>query len=70
MRSDASAGTRRGAENLRHVLQAIEGLLISGYADGGDVPDKQLQLVPGAVTDVQETRTLPYFVNLAGRKSV
>jgi hypothetical protein len=41
------------AENLRHVLQAIEGYLISGYADGGDVPDKQLQLVPGAMSDAQ-----------------
>lgn len=39
------------AENLRHVLQAIEGHLISGYADGGDTPEKQLQLVPGAVAD-------------------
>jgi hypothetical protein len=39
------------AENLRHVLKAIEGHLISGYADGGDAPDKQLELVPGAVTD-------------------
>jgi hypothetical protein len=36
------------AENLRHVLNAIEGHLISGYADGGDAPDKQLSLVPGA----------------------
>src|SRR5215475_8581084 len=39
------------AENLRHVLHAIEGHLVSGYADGGDVPDKQLQLVPGAIED-------------------
>ena len=39
------------AENLRHVLNAIEGHLISGYADGGDAPDKQLQLVPGALDD-------------------
>jgi O-acetyl-ADP-ribose deacetylase (regulator of RNase III) len=39
------------AENLRHVLHAIEGHLISGYADGGDTPDKQLSLVPGAVED-------------------
>lgn len=39
------------AENLRHVLRAIEGHLISGYADGGDAPDKQLELVPGAVDD-------------------
>ncbi len=52
------------AENLRHVLKAVEGHLVSGYADGGDVPDKQLKLVPGAVDDAaafldsnEETRT-------------
>jgi O-acetyl-ADP-ribose deacetylase (regulator of RNase III) len=52
------------AENLRHVLRAIEGHLVSGYADGGDAPDKQLELVPGAVADAEaflrdhaETRT-------------
>ena len=39
------------AENLRHVLNAIEGHLVSGYADGGDTPDKPLQLVPGAVEE-------------------
>ena len=37
------------AENLRHVLNKVEGHFISGYADGGDAPDKQLQLVPGAI---------------------
>jgi O-acetyl-ADP-ribose deacetylase (regulator of RNase III) len=41
------------AENLRHVLRDIEGHLISGYSDGGDAPDKQLVLVPGAVTDAE-----------------
>lgn len=39
------------AENLRHVLNAIEGHLVVGYADGGDAPDKLLSLVPGAVED-------------------
>jgi O-acetyl-ADP-ribose deacetylase (regulator of RNase III) len=39
------------ATNLRHVLNAIEGHLISGYADGGDVPTKELQLIPGALSD-------------------
>lgn len=39
------------AENLRHVLNAIEGHLVCGYADGGDKPDKQLKLVPGAIKD-------------------
>lgn len=41
------------AENLRHVLNAMEGHLISGYADGGDAPDKQLELVPGALDDAR-----------------
>lgn len=39
------------AENLRHVLNAIEGHLVSGYADSGDAPDKELELVPGALDD-------------------
>lgn len=37
------------AENLRHVLQAIEGHLLVGYADGGDAPDKELEILPGAI---------------------
>ena len=41
------------AENLRHVLNAIEGHMVSGYADGGDAPDKQLDLVPGALVDAR-----------------
>lgn len=41
------------AENLRHVLSAIEGHLVSGYSDGGDIPDKQLTLVPGAAKEAQ-----------------
>ena len=52
------------AENLRQVLTRIEGHFVSGYADGGDAPDKQLALVPGAVeeaesylVEVPETRT-------------
>ena len=39
------------AQNLSHVLRAIEGHFVSGYADGGDQPDKSLELVPGAVDD-------------------
>jgi len=39
------------AENLRQVLAVIEGHLVSGYADGGDAPEKQLELVPGAAAD-------------------
>jgi O-acetyl-ADP-ribose deacetylase (regulator of RNase III) len=42
------------AENLRHVLHAIEGHLLTGYADGGDIPDKQLKLLPGAVKDASD----------------
>lgn len=41
------------AENLRHVLSKIEGHFLSGYADGGDRPDKELKVVPGAVQEAQ-----------------
>lgn len=41
------------AENLRHVLAAIEGHLLSGYGAGGDEPDKQLELLPGAVEEAR-----------------
>jgi len=39
------------AENLRHVLNAIEGHFVSGYADGGDAPDKELTIVPGVLEE-------------------
>lgn len=39
------------AENLSYVLNAVEGHLLSGYADGGDIPNKQIALVPGAQRD-------------------
>lgn len=39
------------AENLRHVLNRIEGHLVIGYADGGDRPDKEIEVLPGAVDD-------------------
>ena len=39
------------AANLRHVLIAVEGHLVSGYSDGIDNPDKLLELVPGATED-------------------
>ncbi|HEY1681035.1 MAG TPA: macro domain-containing protein [Candidatus Tumulicola sp.] len=42
------------AENLRHVLHAAEGHLIAGYFDGGDAPDKRLELVPGAVPEAMQ----------------
>ncbi|HAH11151.1 MAG TPA: Appr-1-p processing protein [Alphaproteobacteria bacterium] len=41
------------ADNLRHVLTKIEGHLVSGYNDGGDAPEKQLELVPGAVSEAE-----------------
>lgn len=41
------------AENLRNVLTRVEGHLVSGYADGGDNPEKQLELVPRAVEDAE-----------------
>lgn len=37
------------AENLRQVLSHVEGHFVSGYADGGDAPDKLLSVMPGAV---------------------
>jgi O-acetyl-ADP-ribose deacetylase (regulator of RNase III)/uncharacterized protein YwgA len=41
------------ASNLGHVLRRIEGHFVSGYADGGDDPEKQIELVPGAVPDAE-----------------
>ena len=41
------------ADNLRHVLNAVEGHLISGYHDGGDAPGKELELVPQAVEEAE-----------------
>jgi O-acetyl-ADP-ribose deacetylase (regulator of RNase III) len=39
------------AQNLRHVLQAIDGHLITGYSGSGDAPTEQITLVPGAIDD-------------------
>ena len=41
------------AGNLAHVLRKIEGYFISGYADGGDLPNKELSLVPGSREDAE-----------------
>lgn len=41
------------AENLRHVLQAVEGYMIAGFSDGGDAPGKRLQLVPGVTEEAR-----------------
>ena len=37
------------ADNLRHVFNAIEGHFIQGYQDGGDAPDKQIELMPNVI---------------------
>lgn len=59
------------AENLRHVLKAIEGHLISGYLDGGDAPGKELELVPGALKDAQAIlSTSPDTMNRMARVSM
>ena len=42
------------AENLRHVLNVIEGHMVSGYADGGDNPAKKIELVPGIQDDAHK----------------
>jgi O-acetyl-ADP-ribose deacetylase (regulator of RNase III) len=41
------------ADNLRHVLHKVEGHFVAGYSDGGDAPDKQLTVVPGATEDAE-----------------
>ena len=41
------------AENLRQVLNHIEGHLIFGYADGGGSPDKRISLLPDAVESAE-----------------
>ncbi|MCW5588448.1 MAG: macro domain-containing protein [Legionellales bacterium] len=41
------------AENLRHVLNVMEGYYITGYHDGGDQPNKKLNLVFGALKKAQ-----------------
>ncbi len=59
------------AENLRHVLNAIEGYYVSGYGAGGDAPDKTIELVPGAVRDAHSTlreqpKSLERFERVSG----
>ena len=39
------------ANNLRHVLNLVEGHFISGYADGGDDPTKNLTIIPDAAEE-------------------
>lgn len=42
------------ANNLRHVLNTIEGHMLVGYEDGGDAPTKQLKLVDGTVENAKK----------------
>ena len=41
------------ARNLSHVLNTIEGHFVAGYQDGGDQPDKELIIVPGAIAEAE-----------------
>lgn len=41
------------ATNLAYVLHRIEGHFVAGYQDGGDQPDKQLAIVPGAIEEAE-----------------
>lgn len=42
------------AQNLGHVLNHIEGHYLSGYADGGDAPSKEVELIPGAIEEAMK----------------
>jgi O-acetyl-ADP-ribose deacetylase (regulator of RNase III) len=42
------------ANNLAHVLHRIEGYFVAGYQDGGDQPDKELTIVPGAIEQAEK----------------
>jgi hypothetical protein len=37
------------ARNLRHVLNRLEGHMLTGFGDGADRPDKPIELMEGAV---------------------
>lgn len=41
------------AQKLRFTLHAMEAHYISGYADGGDNPEKEIEIIPGAVADAE-----------------
>lgn len=42
------------AGNLKPMLNAIEGHLISGYTDGSDSPGNPLELIPGAIENADK----------------
>jgi len=58
------------ATNLSHVLHRIEGHFVAGYQDGGDQPDKELSIVPGAIAEAEaalehEPQTHEHFNRVA-----
>lgn len=58
------------ATNLSHVLNKVEGHFVAGYQDGGDQPDKELTIVPGAIQEAEaklrhEEATHTYFNKVA-----
>jgi|SRR5690625_747929 len=58
------------AENLRHVFNTIEGHFVKGYQDGGDAPEKQIELLPNVVTKAasflaNKPTTLRHFERVA-----
>ncbi|HEY2292792.1 MAG TPA: macro domain-containing protein [Thermoanaerobaculia bacterium] len=42
------------AQNLRHVLSHIEGHFIQGYGDAEDRPHKQIELLPGSLSQAEQ----------------
>ena len=44
------------AQDLGHVLHAVEGHLLSGFAEAGNSPGKQLEPVPGVIKDAVRVR--------------
>jgi len=58
------------ARNLSYVLNTVEGHFVAGYQDGGDQPDKELTIVPGAIAEAaatlkDEQRTHEHFNRVA-----
>ena len=41
------------ATNLRHLMRRLERHYIAGYSGGGEDPEKEIKLVPGAIEDAQ-----------------
>lgn len=58
------------ARNLSYVLNTVEGHFVAGYQDGGDQPDKELTIVPGAIAEAaaaleHEQQTHEHFNRVA-----